>query len=118
MELISFQGKTNFFERVREYQKAGVMLVIAGSRDDMQIFVKTFPGEKYSPSTSRSRTGSGTGTAYPSSSSTCSSTASLPLEGHCTHNEYKIQRVSTLHLVVRVHGGRKCYIVDALRFTF
>merc|ERR1712225_172731 len=34
MELISLQGKTNFFEkRVGEYQKAGVMTTAAGQED-------------------------------------------------------------------------------------
>jgi ribonucleoside-diphosphate reductase subunit M2 len=38
MELISLQGKTNFFEkRVSEYQKAGVMNSLAGQGDDFEF---------------------------------------------------------------------------------
>merc|ERR1719213_495111 len=39
MELISLQGKTNFFEkRVGEYQKAGVMTPAAGQDDNTKGF--------------------------------------------------------------------------------
>merc|ERR1711971_135499 len=39
MELISLQGKTNFFEkRVGEYQKAGVMAGTTGAQDDSRAF--------------------------------------------------------------------------------
>ena len=39
MELISLQGKTNFFEkRVGEYQKAGVMNSIEGDNHSMRAF--------------------------------------------------------------------------------
>merc|ERR1711953_1614214 len=39
MELISLQGKTNFFEkRVGEYQKAGVMAGTTGAQEDSRAF--------------------------------------------------------------------------------
>merc|ERR1712203_525727 len=39
MELISLQGKTNFFEkRVGEYQKAGVMAGTSGAQEDSRAF--------------------------------------------------------------------------------
>merc|ERR1719163_1181902 len=39
MEMISLQGKTNFFEkRVGEYQKAGVMASSAGGQEESKAF--------------------------------------------------------------------------------
>ncbi len=39
MEMISLQGKTNFFEkRVGEYQKAGVMAAVGSSASEAQAF--------------------------------------------------------------------------------
>jgi len=39
MELISLQGKTNFFEkRVGEYQKAGVMASVGGDQEESNAF--------------------------------------------------------------------------------
>ena len=43
MELISLQGKTNFFEkRVGEYQKAGVMNSMDGSNNHIMSFNEDF----------------------------------------------------------------------------
>lgn len=43
MELISLQGKTNFFEkRVGEYQKAGVMSSMAGEGGHTLSFTEDF----------------------------------------------------------------------------
>merc|ERR1712129_519409 len=47
MELISLQGKTNFFEkRVGEYQKAGVMAAVGGKFLRASAWMPTSEGEK------------------------------------------------------------------------
>ena len=87
-------------------------LVITGCRDDMQIFVKTLPGKIFALNVKASGTINIVKTKIRDWHRMPVEQQHLffhgkPLEGHCTLDEYKIQNVSTLHLVAEenIHRG-------------